>query len=196
MATGPDGWGPPPTDPWLVAALARLGGGMTAVMTIAPKVRHGRREERLLWALTDPALNARAGAAGTHQAPWPYLAQVCRVRRRRVTIRTGEVAAEVSYAITSLPAQRADAARWLTLLRDHWGIANTLPYVRDVTFDEDRSAVRTKTAPQVCTACQNLAIALLRRLGATTIAAACRTFAGRPLTAIALVAAAGCQVMK
>jgi predicted transposase YbfD/YdcC len=184
------------TDPWLVAELARLGGGMTTVMTVEPKVRHGRREERLLWALTDPALNARAGEAGTHQAPWPHLAQVCRVRRRRVTVRTGEVEDEVSYAITSLAPQRADAARLLTLLRDHWGIENKLHYVRDVTFDEDRSAVRTKAAPQVCAACRNLAITLLRRAGATNIAAACRTFAGRPLLAIALVATAGCQVMK
>jgi hypothetical protein len=39
-------------------------------------------------------------------------------------------------------------------------------------------------------------IALLRRVGVPNIAAACRTFAGRPRTAIALVATIGCQVMK
>jgi hypothetical protein len=169
---------------------------MTAVTVVEPKVRHGRREERMLWALADPALNARAGEAGTHQAPWPHLAQVCRVRRRRVDVRTGEVEDEVSYAITSLPPERADAARLLTLLRGHWGIENQLHHVRDVTFDEDRSGVRTDAAPQVCAACRNLVIALLRRAGATNIAAACRTFAGRPRTAVALIAAAGCQVMK
>jgi hypothetical protein len=137
------------TDRWLVTELARLGGGMTAVTLVEPKVRHGRREERMLWALADPALNARAGEAGTHQAPWPHLAQVCRVRRRRVDIRTGEIEDEVSYAITSLSPRQADARALLTLLRDHWGIENKLHYVRDVTFDEDRSAVRTKAAPQV-----------------------------------------------
>jgi hypothetical protein len=169
---------------------------MTAVTTVEPKARHGRRETRMLWALADPALNARAGEAGTRQAPWPHLAQVCRVRRRRVDTCTGEIEDEVTYAITSLPPSHADAGALLTLLRDHWGIENKLHYVRDVTFDEDRSAVRTDSAPQVCAACRNLVIALLRRAGATNIAAACRTFAGRPLTAIALVAAAGCQVMK
>jgi predicted transposase YbfD/YdcC len=179
-----------------VRELARLGGGLTAVTTVEPKVRHGRRETRMVWALADPALNARAGEAGTHQAPWPHLAQVCRVRRRRVTVRTGEVEDEVSYAITSLSPQRADAARLLALLRDHWGIENRLHYVRDVTFDEDRSAVRTAAAPQVCAACRNLVIALLRRTGATNIAAACRTFAGRPLLALNLVATAGYQMMK
>lgn len=187
---------PPVTEPWLVAELAQLGGGMTSVTTVEPKVRHGRRETRILWALTDPAVNARAGEAGTHGVPWPYLTQVCRVDRRRVTMRTGEIEREVSYAITSLPPARADARALLTLLRDHWGIENRLHYVRDVTFDEDRSAVRTEAAPQVGAACRNLAIALLRRVGVTNIAAACRTFAGRPTTAIALIASAGCQVMK
>lgn len=150
----------------------------------------------MLWALAAPALNARAGEAGTHQAPWPHLAQVCRVRRRRVALRTGAVEDEVGYAITSLSPQQADARALLALLRDHWGIENRLHYARDVTFDEDRSTVRTKAAPQVCAACRNLVIAPLRRLGATNIAAACRTFAGRPLTAVALAATAGHQVMK
>jgi len=169
---------------------------MTAVTTVEPKARHGRREERLLWALTDPALNARAGGAGAHQAPWPHLAQVCRVRRRRVDVRTGEIEDKVTYAITSLPPTQADASRLLTLLRGHRGIENRLHHVRDVTFDEDRSAVRTQAAPQVAVACRNLAIALLRRAGLANIAAACRTFAGRPRCAIALVVTAGCQVMK
>jgi predicted transposase YbfD/YdcC len=150
----------------------------------------------MLWALADPALNARAGEAGTHQTPWPHLAQVCRVRRRRVDVRTGEIEDKVTYAITSLSPAQADARAVLALLRDHWGIENRLHHVRDVTFDEDRSAIRTKAAPQVTAACRNLVIALLRRTGATNIAAACRTLAGRPLSAIALVTAAGRQVMK
>lgn len=145
----------------------------------------------MLWALTDPAVNARAGEAGTHQAPWPHLAQVCRVRRRRVDPRTGELEDEISYAITSVPPERADARVLATWLREHWGIENKLHHVRDVTFDEDRSAIRTKAAPQVVAACRNLTIALLRRAGMTNIAAGCRTFAGRPRTAITLVATAG-----
>jgi DDE family transposase len=179
-----------------VAELGQLGGGMTAVTVVEPKVRHGRHETRMLWALADPALNARAGEAGTHQTPWPHLARVCRVRRRRVDTRTGEIEDKVTYAITSLPPDQADAGRLLALLRDHWRIENGLHHVRDVTFDEDRSTVRTNAAPQVAAACRNLVIALLRRAGATTIAAACRTFAGRPRTAITLVATTGCQVVK
>ena len=176
--------------------MAALGGGLTAVARREPKVRHGRREERLLWALTDPALNARAGEAGTHGTPWPHLQQVCRVERRRVDVRTGELKIKVGYLVTSLPPARADARRLSAARRGHWGIENRLHWVRDVTFDEDRSAVRTGAAPQVMAACRNLALALLRRAGATNIAAACRTYAGRPPTAVAHLATAGCEVVK
>ena len=169
---------------------------MTAVTKVEPKVRHGRRETRQLWALADPAVNACAGEAGEHEAPWPHLGQVCRVRRRRVHLDTGEVEDEVSYAITSLGPTQADAARLLGLLRGHWGIENRLHWVRDATFDEDRCAIRTGAAPQAVAACRNLVIALVRRAGRTDVAAALRTYAGRPTTAIALVAAAGHRVMK
>jgi hypothetical protein len=149
-----------------------------------------------VWALADPALNARAGEAGEHEAPWPHLGQVLRVRRQRVDVRTGEITEEVSYAITSLPPDRAAARRLLNLLRHHWGIENRLHWVRDVTFGEDRSAIRTGAAPQAVAACRNLVLALLRRAGHANIAAALRTFAGRPAAAIALVTTAGLKVMK
>jgi hypothetical protein len=150
----------------------------------------------MLWALADPALNERAGEAGGHGAPWPSLAQVCRVERSRVHCRTGEVEREVTDAVTSRPPSRADAKALPTGLRGHWGIENRRHWVRDVAFDEDRSQIRTGAAPQATAACRNLAIALLRRTGAANMAAACRTFAGRPPAAVALVAAAGRQVMK
>ncbi|HVM13175.1 MAG TPA: ISAs1 family transposase, partial [Egibacteraceae bacterium] len=67
----------------------------------------------------------------------------------------------------------------------HWGIENRLHWVRDVTFDEDRSTVRTGHAPHVMAALRNLAITTLRLAGATNIAAALRHHARdrlRPLT--------------
>lgn len=47
-------------------------------------------------------------------------------------------------------------------------------WVRDVTFDEDRSQVRKGAGTQVMAALRNLAIGLLRKAGATNIAAALR----------------------
>jgi hypothetical protein len=101
----------------------------------------------------------------------------------------------VRYFVTSLPPARADARRLLALVRGHWGIENRLHHVRDVTFGEDRSAIRTGAAPQAVAACRNLVIALARRAGHTNVAAALRTYAGRPAAAVALVAA-GPKVMK
>ena len=69
------------------------------------------------------------------------------LERQRVVKGKKQVA--VSYAISSLPATDADARRLLSLSRGHWGIENRLHWVRDVTFDEDRSQVRTGAAPQV-----------------------------------------------
>jgi hypothetical protein len=155
----------------------------------APKARHGREEVRLLWAVADPFVNRFAGSLGTVGTAWPHLRQVGRVERRRLVRRRGHLRqeVEVSYVITSLPPARADAAALLGYLRGHWGIENRLHWVRDVTFDEDRSQARTGAVPQVMAACRNLALALLRRAGRAAIAAALRTHAGRPRLAAALV---------
>lgn len=179
--------------PWYVAVLRRTGGGYDAVTVREPKRRHGRDEVRLLWTLADPVVLRSAGAHGSAGAPWPHLAQVGRVERRRTVYRHGQVRSmvEVTYAITSLPPARANARTLLGHLRGHWGIENKTHYVRDVTFDEDRSQIRTGAAPQVMAALRNLVLALLRRAGHTNIAAALRTYAGRPADAVTLLLTAG-----
>ena len=106
-----------------------------------------------MWALADPELNGYVGSAGTVGEAWPHLQQVCRLERQRVV--KGKKQVKVSYAISSLPATDADARRLLTLSRGHWGIENRLHWVRDVTFDEDRSQVRTGAAPQVLAGLRN-----------------------------------------
>jgi len=143
----------------------------------------------VLWALADPYTNRVAGTQGQAAAPWPHLRQVCRVERRRTVRRRGQTVCtvEVSYGITSCPPETAAAAALLRGFRGHWGIENRLHWVRDVTFDEDRSQVRAGQAPQVMAACRNLALTFLRRAGHPNIAAALRTYAGRPLAAVALV---------
>ena len=147
----------------------------------------------MVWTLHDPALNAYAGSAGTVGQAWPHLGQVARVERRRAVARHGgwRDEGEVTYAATSLPPGRADARALLGHLRGHWGIENKVHYVRDVTFDEDRSQTRTGAGPQVMAALRNLALTLLRRAGHPNIAAALRTNAGRPAAAVALVLTGG-----
>ena len=59
--------------------------------------------------------------------------------------------------------------------------------VRDVTFDEDRSQVRTGQAPRVMATCRNPAIGMLRIAGWDNIAAGLRHHARNPDHAFALV---------
>ena len=81
----------------------------------------------------------------------------------------------------------ADAARLLTLVRGHWAIENRLHYVRDVTFGEDASQVRSRAAPQVLAALRNVVTGLLRQAGWTNIAAALRHYAWQSGATLALL---------
>jgi len=138
--------------------------------------RHGNRHEvRRIWTSTD--LNEYSG--------WPHLAQVCQIERQRTC--KGRVQREIAFAITSLCPKKARPGRLLTLTRGHWGIENRLHWVRDVTFDEDRSQVRRGSAPQVMACLRNTTIGLLRLKGVTNIAAARRRNACHPDEALALL---------
>lgn len=179
---------------WLQRELAERGGRFSWFLDASPKARHGRREVRVFWALADPEQNAYVGSSGTHRTPWPHLRQICCVERHRLIVRRQKIIAtevDIQYYVTSLPPEHADAKTLLTLARGHWGIENRLHYVRDVTFDEDRSQMRSGAVPQTFAACRNLVIALLRHSGALNIAAALRTFSARPSDAARLVLSTG-----
>jgi hypothetical protein len=83
------------------------------------------------------------------------------------------------YALTSLPFRLARPARLADLLRGHWAI-EALPHVRDVTFCEDASKLRTGSGPYVMAALRNLAVGVLSRAGPVNVAAALRRHARDP----------------
>lgn len=91
------------------------------------------------------------------------------------------------FSITSLSPDKATPERLLALNRGHWSIENSLHYVRDVTFAEDLSQIRTDTAPQVMASLKNLAISLLRINKHTNIASALRHYAANPQLTLALI---------
>jgi hypothetical protein len=138
---------------------------------------HGRIEQRRLQ--TSDVL--------VGYSDWPGLAQVFHLERQVITKKTGEVRGEVIAGVTSLDPDRADAACLLGLVRGHWSIENQSHWVRDVTFDEDRSQVRCGNIPQVMATLRNTAIGLLRWAGYTNIAAACRRLAAQPGLALTLI---------
>lgn len=105
---------------------------------------------------------------------FPHVGQVFCLRRTTTVLATGSTRTETVYGVTSLPPAQASPARLLALVRAHWTIENRLHWVRDVTFDEDRSQVRCAGGPQVMATLRNLAISLLRLAGAPLIAPAVR----------------------
>ncbi|GHD27634.1 hypothetical protein GCM10007147_26840 [Nocardiopsis kunsanensis] len=122
---------------------------------------HGRVERRTVKVLTAPRI------------AFPHTAQALRVHRWVKELATGRVRRTYTYVITSLPAERADTARLAGLVRGHWRI-EALHHVRDVSFGEDASRVRTGHGPQNMAMLRNLVIPLLAELGHTSIPEAVR----------------------
>jgi hypothetical protein len=80
-----------------------------------------------------------------------------------------------------------DFAGALAWVRGHWEIENRLHWVRDVTYQEDKSLVRTGNAARVMASLRSLAISLLRLDGQANIAAANRHHARDPQRTLKLL---------
>ena len=100
---------------------------------------------------------------------WEGVNQFIRVERsvwRGSTVRT-----EAAYYLSSVTV----SARTLNQgIRGHWGIENRLHWVKDVTFGEDRSRIRTGTAPETLSIIRNMVINVLRKHGYQNVAQAFR----------------------
>jgi len=100
---------------------------------------------------------------------------------RRTSTKAGKKSIEVVYVITLPDHTAAPPPVLATWVQEHWGIENRLHWVRDVSYDEDRSQVRTGHAPAVMATLRNTAISLLRLAGWANIAAGHRHHATHPL---------------
>lgn len=138
---------------------------------------HGRIETRRIWTST----------ALTGYLTFPYAAQVFCLHRHTTDLAGQLLRAEVAYGLTSLSPAQADPARLLALTRGHWAIENKVHWVRDVTFDEDRSQVRKHAGPHVMASLRNVAVSLLRLAGVTNIAHGLRRCAWQPAAALRLI---------
>ena len=118
---------------------------------------------------------------------FPHARQALQVTRKTRPLNDTKWTRETAYAVTSLTAEQATAAELAAWIRGHWRIENQLHWVRDVTYDEDRSQIRTGNAPRVMASLRNLAISMLRLNGNTNIAQALRHHAWNPLHPIKLL---------
>ncbi|MFF2430931.1 transposase [Streptomyces mirabilis] len=110
---------------------------------------------------------------------FPHAVQAMEIKRRRTHRKTGKVETKTVYAITSLPPEQASPPQLAELAQNHWSV-EALHHIRDVTYGEDASRVRTGTAPRAMATLRNLAIGLMRQAGWTNIAAAADHYRSRP----------------
>lgn len=156
-------------QPRLHAQLAALPWAQVPTVDRAQDKGHGRRESRSL----------QVAAIGTGIG-FPHARLAARITRVRRHATSGATSRQTVYAVTNLTWQQARPRRLAELIRGHWAIENRVHHVRDTTFDEDRSQVRTGTAPRVMATMRNVAIGLIRTADATVaIAAATRTLGRR-----------------
>lgn len=138
--------------------------------------KHGRLEVRKVWLVEcdeemQAYLHDQFGWSGVQACGW-----IVRYRRHLATgkeTQTCSLWVAGAAFLWRLTAQQAAA-----LLREHRSIENRIFYVRDVTMDEDR--LHGRKIGYALSNLRNLALNLLRSLGAPYLPEARRRFAARP----------------
>lgn len=134
---------------------------------------HGRIENRWLQTVRVPTEAPEA------LATWPGVQQIFVIERRIWKQKQRRGQCEIVYGITSLTREEAGPADLLRLVRGHWRIETRSHWVRDVTFGEDASLVRTGKIPQVLAVFRAMAITRFRADGVTNIARETRRLAAQ-----------------
>ncbi len=112
---------------------------------------HGRIETRRIWCST--ALNA--------YLDFPHVGQVFLIERESIEKKTGAHSREIALGITSRTPQEASPKRVLAVNRGHWSI-ESVHYIIDWNYDEDRSQIRTGFGPENITRLRRFAVGILK----------------------------------
>ena len=131
---------------------------------------HGRIDRHRVWSAPVPS-----------KITFPYARRYIIVERESFTLAGVRTSVETRYYVTDLASADASIGHLFRLVHGHWSI-ESLHWVRDVTFDEDRSQVRTGTLPRILATLRNLAIGIIRHATyrSVNIAAATRQLARMP----------------
>jgi predicted transposase YbfD/YdcC len=116
---------------------------------------------------------------------FPHCQQVYLLERATRDHNGNILTAEAVTGVTSLSPAKASPADLLTHNRGHWAI-EVQHNIRDVTFKEDASTIRTGAAPQVLATIRNAVIFVLERAGHKNKAAGLRDLARHTLSLRAL----------
>ena len=149
---------------------------------------HGRSEKRTIRVLDAP-----------DDLDFPHVGQVFLIERTTIRTvyrrtksskklkKTKVTHCVAALGMTSLTADQVTPEHLATYVRTHWAIESKIHWVRDVTFREDASRVRTSSRPRIMTTLRNLAIGLIRQAGHTRIAATIRKIRNHPHLLYALM---------
>ncbi|MGP3690537.1 ISAs1 family transposase [Streptomyces sp. IBSNAI002] len=132
---------------------------------------HGRRETRSVRTLTVTGLGL----------DFPHVVQAVKILRHRTDLKTGRVTCQTVHAFTSMTSSEASPQVVGRIARAQWGI-EAVHHVRDTTFAEDASKIRTGHGPANMATLRNLAINTLRDAGHHNIAAGLRETSDTPFT--------------
>lgn len=113
---------------------------------------HGREEERYYCVTKAPA------SLPVLEDEWRDLKTIGQVVT--MTKRDGRETSEVRYFISSRPPR---VKAFAEVVRGHWAIENSLHWVLDVTFDEDRSRIRKDHGPENFALLRRIATSMIKR---------------------------------
>jgi predicted transposase YbfD/YdcC len=114
---------------------------------------HGRIEIRRIW----------CSAALNDYLNFPHVGQVFRIERESFDKTTGVTSIETALGITSRTPEEASPKRVLAVNRGHWSI-ESVHYIIDWNYDEDRSQIRTGFGPENVTRLRRFAVGILKSL--------------------------------
>jgi len=139
---------------------------------------HGRIDRHRVWSVPVPPT-----------VTFPHARTYLIVERESSTLDDVRVSIEARFYVTDLTFDDATIEHLFRLVHGHWSIENGLHWVRDVTFGEDLSQVRTGTLPRILATLRNLAIGIIRHTTyrSVNIAAATRQLARQPDIALDLL---------
>ncbi|HET9255431.1 MAG TPA: ISAs1 family transposase [Pseudonocardiaceae bacterium] len=138
---------------------------------------HGRITTRTIQVLPAPP-----------DLPFPHVNQVFLVERYVSDLAGQPISAVAALGVASPAPGRASPAELAGYVREQWSI-ESLHWIRDTLYQEDKSQIRTRSGPRIMAALRNLAIGALRLAGRTDITEATRWAArrmDRPFTILGL----------
>jgi len=138
---------------------------------------HGRVTTRTIQVLPAPP-----------DLPFPHVNQVFLIERYVSDLCGRPISAVATLGVASPTPNQTNPASLASYVREQWSI-ESLHWIRDTLYQEDKSRVRTRSGPRIMATLRNLAIGALRLAGRTDITEATRWAArrmDRPFTILGL----------